>query len=53
MVVQTPQYRLDSLEDLKLTPVSAHASTGATPQVLGNVARFSRSVGPAHRGEPL
>ncbi len=47
VVVQTPQYRLDSLEDLKLTPVSAHASTGATPQVLGNVARFSRSVGPA------
>ncbi|MBS0614028.1 MAG: efflux RND transporter permease subunit, partial [Proteobacteria bacterium] len=47
VVVQTPQYRLDTLDDLKLTPVSSNSATGATPQVLGNVASFSRGVAPA------
>ncbi len=47
VVVQTPQYRLDSLGDLKLTPVSSNGAGEGTPQVLGNVAQFSRSVGPS------
>jgi multidrug efflux pump subunit AcrB len=44
---QTPQYRLDTLDQLKLTPVSSVAGGAATPQVLGNMASFSRSVAPA------
>jgi len=47
VVVQTPQYRLDTLDELKLTPVSSIAAPRATPQVLGNVASFSRGVAPA------
>jgi multidrug efflux pump subunit AcrB len=47
VIAQTPQYRLNSLADLKVTPVSSGTGTFATPQVLGNVATFSRSVGPA------
>lgn len=47
VVVQTPQYRLDTLDQLKLTPVSSMAGGAATPQVLGNMASFSRSVAPA------
>ena len=47
VIAQTPQYRLNSLAELKVTPVSSGTGTFATPQVLGNVATFSRSVGPA------
>ena len=47
VIAQTPQYRLNSLADLKVTPISSGMGTFATPQVLGNVATFSRSVGPA------
>ncbi len=47
VIAQTPQYRLNSLADLKVTPISSGAESSAMPQVLGNVAAFSRSVGPA------
>ena len=47
VIAQTPQYRLNSLADLKVTPISSGTGSSATPQVLGNVATFSRSAGPA------
>jgi len=37
---QTPQYRLNSLDALAGIPITG--SSGATPQLLGNVAAFSR-----------
>ena len=63
IATQTPQYRLDTLQDLKtLSITSASGATGASVngttststsaggtagQILENVATFSRSVGPA------
>ncbi len=63
IATQTPQYRLDTLQDLKtLSITSASGATGATVngasststpaggtagQILENVATFSRSAGPA------
>ncbi|TXH05166.1 MAG: efflux RND transporter permease subunit [Nevskiaceae bacterium] len=44
VAVQTPQHRLNSLQDLQTTPISS--SAGGTPQTLANVASFSRSAGP-------
>jgi multidrug efflux pump subunit AcrB len=44
VAVQTPQYALHSMEDVINTPLS----TGTTPQLLSNVARISRTVGPAN-----
>ncbi|MEO8280959.1 MAG: efflux RND transporter permease subunit, partial [Ideonella sp.] len=41
IVMQTPQYQLDSLAALANLPVSGAA--GAPPQVLGGLARFSRN----------
>ncbi len=41
IVMQTPQYQLDSLSALANLPISGGA--GATPQVLGGLARFSRN----------
>ena len=43
--VQTPQYRVASLETLGQTPVSG--AVGGTPQVLGNLATISRGSGMA------
>ncbi|MGH8455911.1 MAG: efflux RND transporter permease subunit, partial [Stenotrophobium sp.] len=43
VTVQAPQYSLSSLQDLKNTPVT---SGSGTPQVLANLASFSRSAGP-------
>ena len=43
IVMQTPQYQLDSLaaiENLPLTP--ANAASGSSPQVLGGLANFQR-----------
>ena len=37
---QTPQYRIDTLQDLENIPISSVG--GATPQILGNVAAISR-----------
>jgi multidrug efflux pump subunit AcrB len=44
IVIQTPQYRLDSLAALANLPVGA---SGGTPQVLGAVAEFTRTSGNA------
>jgi multidrug efflux pump subunit AcrB len=38
---------LSNLSDLKVTPVTTGAAGNAAPQLLGNIAEFSRSVGPA------
>jgi CzcA family heavy metal efflux pump len=44
IATQTPQYRVSSLQDLQNIPV-ANASDGtATPQILGNLASFSRGA---------
>jgi CzcA family heavy metal efflux pump len=40
--VQTPQYKIDSIEALKATPIS---TGGGEPQTLGNVARIDRTAG--------
>jgi multidrug efflux pump subunit AcrB len=45
IVAQAPQYRLSSLQDLAATPVTA--GNGGPAQLLGNLARFSRSASPA------
>jgi multidrug efflux pump subunit AcrB len=43
LVVQTPEYRLTSLNDLNNTPISSSASARAPiPNVLGNVASMER-----------
>jgi multidrug efflux pump subunit AcrB len=48
VATQTPQYRLDSLNDLATTPLTAAGSNGSgPPQLLANVASFRRSVGPS------
>jgi CzcA family heavy metal efflux pump len=44
VVVQTPQYRIDSLQALGRTPVTSPA--GNASQLLGNVANFERDVSP-------
>jgi multidrug efflux pump subunit AcrB len=45
IVMQAPQYTLDSLAALANLPISGAA--GAAPQVLGGLARFSRDTGNA------
>jgi multidrug efflux pump subunit AcrB len=48
VATQTPQSRLDSLNDLATTPLTnGSASNTGAPQVLANVASFHRSVGPS------
>ena len=44
VVVQTPQYRIDSLQALGRTPVTSPA--GNASQLLGNVVNFERDVTP-------
>ena len=44
VAVQTPQYRMDSLDALSATPVG-FSNPSAPPQLLGNVASFGRSSG--------
>jgi multidrug efflux pump subunit AcrB len=44
IVMQTPQYRLDSLNALKNLPISA---PGVPPQTLGALADIKRTTGPA------
>jgi multidrug efflux pump subunit AcrB len=46
VVAQTPQYRLDSRNQLAMTPLSNGGAAGSS-QVLANVASFHRGVGPA------
>jgi multidrug efflux pump subunit AcrB len=45
IVMQTPQYRLDSLSDLETVPISA--AGGATSPILGGLAKITRTVGNA------
>jgi len=48
VATQTPQARLDSLNDLATTPLTATGgSASGTPQLLANVASFHRSAGPS------
>ena len=43
LAVQTPQYRVSSVDDIKNTPISSHASVQApVPNVLGNIASIAR-----------
>jgi|SRR6187402_3174291 len=44
VVVQTPQYRIDSLQSLARVPITSPA--GNASQLLGNVANFQRDVTP-------
>jgi multidrug efflux pump subunit AcrB len=46
VAIQTPQYQIDSFEDLGTTPLAA--SDGSSPQLLSNVATFARTEGPAN-----
>jgi multidrug efflux pump subunit AcrB len=43
IVVQTPQYGIDTIGDLNSVPVTAHGSA----QLLGGLASITRAVGPA------
>jgi multidrug efflux pump subunit AcrB len=42
--VQTPQYRIDTIDELRATPIS----TADKPQTLGNLATIRRASGPAN-----
>jgi len=44
VVVQTPQYRIDSMQSLARTPITSPA--GNASQLLGNLANFERDVTP-------
>ncbi len=46
IVIQTPQYQLDSLTDLKNLPMTG-STAGATSQILGSVANVQRTSGNA------
>ncbi len=47
--VQTPQHRIDSIDDLKKTPiVPSVASAGDNTQLLGNLASTTRGVSPTN-----
>jgi multidrug efflux pump subunit AcrB len=45
IVMQTPQYRLDTLSDLETVPISA--AGGANSPILGGLAKITRTVGDA------
>jgi multidrug efflux pump subunit AcrB len=47
VAVQTPQWRVDSLDALGSTPLTAGPTTN-TPQLLSNVAMISRTSGPTN-----
>jgi len=47
IVMQTPQYQVDSLNALQNLPITAAASPNAQPQVLGAIADFKRRAIPA------
>ncbi len=49
VAVQTPQYRIDTLEALQNTPLSVpNGGLGLEPQLLGNLATFHRSEAPVN-----
>ncbi|MFI4980464.1 MAG: efflux RND transporter permease subunit [Nevskiales bacterium] len=49
VATQTPQFRLDTLNDLATTPLTSGTpnASGAPPQMLANVASFRRTFGPS------
>src|SRR5262249_37915314 len=47
IVMQTPQYRIDSLSKLQALPISAPGSTAASAPILGGIADISRSASSA------
>ncbi|HEY2559959.1 MAG TPA: efflux RND transporter permease subunit [Caldimonas sp.] len=47
IAVQTPQYRVDSLDSLLNTPVSSGTGGTASPQLLGNLVEARPAVQPA------
>jgi CzcA family heavy metal efflux pump len=47
LVVQVPQYRLDTLNDLQNLPVAMGQDTTSSAQLLGSVANISRKQGEA------
>ncbi len=44
IAAQTPQYRIDSLQDLHNVPITGPSA--ATPQILGNLGTITRTAGP-------
>jgi multidrug efflux pump subunit AcrB len=48
VAVQTPQWRIDSLDALDAIPLTAGPTTGAPPQLLANIATTSRGLGPTN-----
>ena len=46
VAVQTPQWRMDSLDALRATPLSVPGAS--EPQLLGNVATITRTTGPVN-----
>ncbi|MET0342083.1 MAG: efflux RND transporter permease subunit, partial [Polyangiales bacterium] len=48
VAVQTPQRRMDSLHELASTPLVPAAGVNAAPQLLANLATFSRGTGPTN-----
>ncbi|WP_022724238.1 efflux RND transporter permease subunit [Rhodopseudomonas sp. B29] len=47
IVMQTPQYQIDSLGKLETIPISASGSAGTNAPILGGIADIKRSVGNA------
>jgi CzcA family heavy metal efflux pump len=45
VAVQTPQYQIQTMQDLKNTPITSRGNN--QPQNLSNLANFSRGIGPA------
>ena len=45
--VQTPQYKMTSLDGLALTPITSSASSGQAPQLFANMATTARRSVPA------
>src|SRR5437667_171862 len=48
VAVQTPQYKIDSIQALEYTPLTAAPITTGEPQHLANVGTVSREVGPTN-----
>jgi CzcA family heavy metal efflux pump len=44
ITTQTPQYRVNSLQDLQNIPVANASAGNVTPQILGSLASFSRGA---------
>lgn len=47
IAVQTPQFRMQSIDDLATLPITSAAGSVSAPQMLSNLASFKRGVGPA------